>query len=43
MEENVRLEVEIMYRVSHPNILKLYTHFEDKERVYLVLEYCSGG
>ena len=27
----------------HPNILRLYGYFYDSERVYMVLEYASGG
>lgn len=28
---------------SHPNIVTLHRAFEDKEFVYLVLDYCEGG
>ena len=38
-----KLEVEIMMLLDHPNILKLYDYFEDKKRIFLVLELCSGG
>ena len=36
-------EVEIMYKISHPNIVKLYSHFEDKFNCYLVMEYIKQG
>lgn len=41
--ERFRLEVEIMYRLNHPSILRLFDYFEDKRNIYLVLELCSGG
>lgn len=41
--ERFKLEVEIMMRLDHPSILRLYDYFEDKKFVYLVLELCSGG
>ena len=27
--EQIRLEVNIQYKLNHPNILKLYNHYED--------------
>ena len=41
--ERFKLEVEIMMKLDHPNILRLYDYFEDETSVYLVLELCSGG
>ena len=41
--ERFKLEIEIMMRLDHPSILKLYDYFEDKKYVYLVLELCTGG
>lgn len=41
--ERFKLEVEIMMRLDHPSILRLYDYFEDEKRVYLVLELCTGG
>jgi serine/threonine protein kinase len=37
------LETEIMYKVKHPYILKMHTHFETFKGVYLVLDFCSKG
>lgn len=42
-EKNIRREIEIMSHCDHPNITKLYGFFWDTERIYLVLEYASGG
>lgn len=41
--ERFKLEVEIMMKLDHPNILRLIDYFEDKKYVYLVLELCTGG
>jgi serine/threonine protein kinase len=34
----LRREIQIMKRVSHPNILKLYEVFEDEDEFFLVME-----
>lgn len=36
-------EIKILTDLDHPNILKLYEHFEDEKNVYLVTELCTGG
>ena len=36
-------EIEIMYKVTHPNIVRLYTHFEDDDYIYFVMEYIGKG
>jgi len=41
--ERFKLEVEIMMRLNHPSILRLFDYFEEKKVIYLVLELCSGG
>ena len=41
--DRFRFEVEIMKKLDHPNILRLYDYFEDQDFVYLVLELCTGG
>ena len=41
--ERFKIEVEIMMKLDHPNILWLIDYFEDLECIYLVLELCSGG
>ncbi|KAH3903469.1 aurora kinase SCDLUD_001109 [Saccharomycodes ludwigii] len=38
-----RREVEIQSQLKHENITQLYGYFYDQKRVYLILEYCSGG
>ena len=41
--EILNREIEIMYSLNHPYIIKLYNHFEDSEFCYLLLEYCPNG
>ena len=36
-------EVEIMYKIHHPNVVKLFGHFEDNTYCYLLMEYIEGG
>jgi len=36
-------EVEIMRRIDHPTIVKLYDVFETEDKVYLVMELLTGG
>lgn len=37
------LELKLQTFLYHENILTLYTHFDDKESLYLVLEYMEEG
>lgn len=37
------MEVEIYLRMDHVNIAKLLRVFNEEDKVYLVMEYCSGG
>lgn len=43
MEKQVCREVEIQTNLCHPNILKLYGHFHDQKRIFLVLEFAAEG
>ena len=36
-------EISILKELDHPNIIRMYEFFEDVSRLYLVMEYCSGG
>jgi len=42
-DSRVQNEIERMYALDHPNILKLLKHFEDDQCTYLVMEICEGG
>ena len=37
------LEVEILKKLIHPNIMQIYEVFQDKSSLYIVSEYCKGG
>ena len=41
--EQINREVEIMYKINHPHIIKLINHFEDDENVYLIMELGTKG
>ena len=43
MVDQLKREIRIMYSLSHPNIIKLFNHFEDDDNVYLILELAEGG
>ena len=36
-------EIEILKKIDHLNIMKIYEFFEDDTNIYLINEYCSGG
>ena len=36
-------EIRIHKRLEHPHIIRLYHYFQDKEKVYLVLDYAENG
>jgi serine/threonine protein kinase len=36
-------EVAIIKEITHPNIISLIDHFEDKDSHYMVLSFCEGG
>ena len=36
-------EIEIMYKLNHKNCIKLYSHFEDNNYCYFIMEYISNG
>ena len=43
MLEQIKKEIEIIYKLDHPNIIKLYSHFEDEVDFCLIMEYASKG
>ena len=38
-----RREIEIMYKIHHPNVVRLFGHFEDDQNCYFIMEYVSHG
>jgi len=40
---NIVNEIEVLKKIDHPNIVRIYEFAQDKEYFYLVTEYCEGG
>ena len=36
-------EITILSKLSHPNLVKYITSFQDKEGIYIIMEYCEYG
>ncbi len=36
-------EIEILRRISHPNIVNIFEIFEDQRQYYIMSEFCEGG
>ena len=43
VEKQLRRETEIQSNLRHPNILRLFGHFHDSSRVFLILEFAGKG
>jgi serine/threonine protein kinase len=43
MEAQMQNEIKIMYSLNHPNVVRLFNHFEDDESIYLVVEFAEEG
>ena len=41
--DRFKQEISILQKLDHPNVLKLFEHFEDEKNVSLVTEACRGG
>jgi calcium-dependent protein kinase len=41
--EKFRREIEILKKMDHPNIIKLYEVYESERSLYLIMEECKGG
>lgn len=41
--ELLQQEFEIMCKMDHPNIIKLFGKFEDEKYYHMIMEYCKGG
>jgi calcium-dependent protein kinase len=37
------LEVEILKKLIHPNIMQIYEFYEDKKNFFIITEFCEGG
>ena len=41
--EGLMREVNLMIKLDHPNIIKLYEVYETDKSIYLIMELCTGG
>lgn len=41
--ERVAREIHILKLLRHPNIIQLYEIIEDNDKLFLFIEYASGG
>ncbi|CAN0418115.1 unnamed protein product, partial [Ectocarpus sp. 12 AP-2014] len=41
--ESIVKEVQVIHRLSSPNVLKFYDWYETRNNVWLILEFCTGG
>ncbi len=42
-KEMFATEVQLLKKLDHPNIIKLYEIYETEKTIYLVTEVCEGG
>ncbi|KAL6257949.1 hypothetical protein P5V15_011547 [Pogonomyrmex californicus] len=42
-EDSLENEIKVLRRLTHPNIVQLLETYEDKHKVYLVMELVTGG
>jgi len=42
-KKRLKTEIDLLRATDHPNIIKLYETFEDKNHLFLIMEECSGG
>lgn len=41
--ERVVREIKILKEIDHPSFVQLYEIIENNDRIYLIMEYASGG
>ena len=41
--KQLKREIELQSHLKHPHILRLYSFFQDETRIYIILEYATGG
>lgn len=37
------MEINLMKKLDHPNLVKLFETYETTTQIYLVMEFCEGG
>ena len=41
--DRFKREIEVLKKIDHPNVIKLYEKYESDNHIYLVMEKCDGG
>lgn len=41
--ESILREIQVLSKISHPNIVKYYKYYEENDRIYIIMEYLEGG
>lgn len=41
--DQMNREIEMMYKLNHPHVMKLVNHFEDNEKFYMIMPYAGKG
>ena len=41
--KQLKEEIKILQTLDHPNIVKYYETYENRDYLYIVMEYCPGG
>ena len=36
-------EFDILKKLDHPNIVKIFEYYQDSRNYHLIMEYCAGG
>ena len=42
-DEYIKNELDILKKLSHPNIVRIYEFYESENNYYLINEFCNGG
>jgi serine/threonine-protein kinase ULK/ATG1 len=43
LRESLESEISVLSQISHPNVVQLYEVLETNSKMFLIMEYCSGG
>ena len=41
--DQMNREIEMMYKLNHPHVMKLVNHYEDNEKFYMIMPYAGKG
>ena len=41
--EELKNEIEVLKKLDHPNIVKIFEFYEDDKNLYIINEFCGGG